>query len=107
MGKGAWARTASLNEELGQIEHIFTDKTGTLTTNRMEFKIAVIGSRIYGDIGLVRPNPKIPPQTEVGFRDDELTRLMKTRNEEVNTQIREITIKNKEKTQTRPLSNMR
>lgn len=27
----AQARTASLNEELGQIEHIFSDKTGTLT----------------------------------------------------------------------------
>lgn len=27
----AQARTASLNEELGQIEYIFTDKTGTLT----------------------------------------------------------------------------
>jgi hypothetical protein len=73
----------------------------------MEFKIAVIGSRIYGDIGLVRPNPNNPPQNEVGFKDDELTRLMKSRTEEGNAQIREITIKNKEKTQTRPLSTMR
>lgn len=50
---GALARTASLNEELGQIEHIFSDKTGTLTTNRMEFKIAVIGSVMFGDLGLI------------------------------------------------------
>ncbi|PUU74450.1 hypothetical protein B9Z19DRAFT_1000538 [Tuber borchii] len=34
----AVCRTSSLVEELGQIEYIFSDKTGTLTCNMMEFR---------------------------------------------------------------------
>ncbi|KAK4777885.1 hypothetical protein SAY87_018072 [Trapa incisa] len=44
----ALARTSNLNEELGQIEYIFSDKTGTLTRNMMEFFKCSIGSEIYG-----------------------------------------------------------
>ncbi|KIJ34335.1 hypothetical protein M422DRAFT_138587, partial [Sphaerobolus stellatus SS14] len=33
----ALCRTSSLMEELGQIEYVFSDKTGTLTRNEMEF----------------------------------------------------------------------
>uniref|UniRef100_A0A452T1F3 P-type phospholipid transporter n=1 Tax=Ursus maritimus TaxID=29073 RepID=A0A452T1F3_URSMA len=34
----AMARTSNLNEELGQVKYIFSDKTGTLTCNVMQFK---------------------------------------------------------------------
>ena len=45
----AKAFTTSINEELGQIQYIFSDKTGTLTCNKMEFKLAMIGNEMYGD----------------------------------------------------------
>ncbi|KRG04763.1 probable phospholipid-transporting ATPase IA isoform X4 [Drosophila mojavensis] len=43
----ASARTSNLNEELGLIKYIFSDKTGTLTRNVMEFKKCSIAKRIY------------------------------------------------------------
>ncbi|CAH0561274.1 unnamed protein product [Brassicogethes aeneus] len=43
----ACARTSNLNEELGQVKYIFSDKTGTLTRNVMEFKRCAIGNEIY------------------------------------------------------------
>jgi phospholipid-transporting ATPase len=43
----ATARTSSLVEELGQVDYLFSDKTGTLTRNIMEFKMCSIGGIPY------------------------------------------------------------
>lgn len=44
----AQVRTMTLNEELGQISHIFSDKTGTLTCNVMDFRKMSINGVSYG-----------------------------------------------------------
>jgi len=46
----ALARTSNLNEELGQIDYVFSDKTGTLTCNQMVFRVCSVGGIIYGQI---------------------------------------------------------
>ena len=44
----ASCRTSDLVEELGQVEFIFSDKTGTLTRNEMELRKCSINGVIYG-----------------------------------------------------------
>ncbi|EAZ63035.2 aminophospholipid translocase and ATPase [Scheffersomyces stipitis CBS 6054] len=41
-------KTWNISDDLGQIEYIFSDKTGTLTQNVMEFKKCTINGKSYG-----------------------------------------------------------
>ncbi|XP_069474757.1 phospholipid-transporting ATPase IF isoform X2 [Ambystoma mexicanum] len=46
----AQVNTSDLNEELGQVEYVFTDKTGTLTENEMQFRECSINGIKYQEI---------------------------------------------------------
>lgn len=41
-------RSLNINEDLGQIRYVFSDKTGTLTENKMEFRKASVYGKNYG-----------------------------------------------------------
>lgn len=45
-------RALNINEDLGQIKYVFSDKTGTLTENKMVFKRCTIEGRNFshGDV---------------------------------------------------------
>ena len=43
-------RNSDLIEELGQVDFIFSDKTGTLTQNKMFFKKCSINGQVFGNL---------------------------------------------------------
>ncbi|OQS00002.1 phospholipid-transporting ATPase [Thraustotheca clavata] len=49
-GRAVLARTSNLNEDVGQIKYLFSDKTGTITKNEMVLKVISIDNVIYDSI---------------------------------------------------------
>lgn len=67
-GEGATARTCDLLEELGQVDFIFSDKTGTLTANEMVFARAHIDGQDVGDFRNLEGKPG-PPEGLVATKN--------------------------------------
>ena len=83
-------RASNLNEELGMIDYIFADKTGTLTKNIMRFKNVFVSGHSFGNdcvattaiekgLGVhqgsiqfgLAPQPNLPtPRTHTGMSED-------------------------------------
>lgn len=68
-GKKTFCRALNITEELGQIQYIFSDKTGTITENKMMFKRCCIAGVDYQH------------ETSTGF--------------EINTELKQVTSGNK------------
>ncbi|KAL5219496.1 hypothetical protein ABZP36_020180 [Zizania latifolia] len=71
-------RSLNINEDLGEVKCVFSDKTGTLTQNKMEFRCASIEGVDYSDITRQQPAasdriwvPKMPVSV-----DGELVELL-------------------------------
>lgn len=70
----AMARTSNLNEELGMVKYIFSDKTGTLTRNVMEFKKCSIARNVY----TVEETPEASLLVQVRHQTTQTTKSHKT-----------------------------
>jgi phospholipid-transporting ATPase len=76
----AKAKTSNLTEQLGQLEYIFSDKTGTLTANKMEFRQCSINGEVFGtyDPNEKHINEDGEPEPSPPFADQNMMNKMQS-----------------------------
>ena len=86
-------QTSTLNEELGQVKYIFSDKTGTLTKNYMNFKRVTIGFNTYNNkeekekessSSLIHKEKNTDLKINVNYNDKEKNKEQKDNNDNSN-----------------------
>jgi magnesium-transporting ATPase (P-type) len=78
-------QTSTLNEELGQVKYIFSDKTGTLTKNYMKFKRVSIGLKQYNQKQEPKDEDEIDEINNINIingKEDELNKIDDNKNKE-------------------------
>jgi len=69
----AYCRNSNLNEDLGKVEYIFSDKTGTLTSNEMQLRMVSIKGVPYGTTEFrIEEHPKKNPRNILRHFDPRL-----------------------------------
>ena len=58
---GMRAASQALNDDLGQIGYVLSDKTGTLTSNELVLKVATVAGKPYPDLTSLRSAAKTNP----------------------------------------------
>jgi len=80
-------QTPNVCDEIGQIEYILTDKTGTLTKNMMDFKKISVAGELYGDKRINLETVKVNKVDHVDFYDPNMKEELENPNMQNHQQV--------------------